>query len=214
MDFLDENEPSWIAWFCSLRGNDYFCEIDASYIADDFNLMGLSSIVPNFRAALDIILDRLDVFNLPEDKQFQLAESARLLYGLIHARFIITNMGITKMAAKYDNGDFGMCSRVYCEGQYLLPLGITDTIGQASVQLYCARCNRVYRTPTCKHRNADGAFWGTAFPHLFYIVKPQYRPAPSTEVYVPKICGFKVRHPARLPPPASEEESSGEGTSS
>ncbi|CAO0789298.1 unnamed protein product [Mucor circinelloides] len=48
---------SWISWFCSLSGHEYYVEVPEDFIDDDFNLTGLSSVVPYYTQALETILD-------------------------------------------------------------------------------------------------------------------------------------------------------------
>ncbi|KAI7859850.1 casein kinase II regulatory subunit-domain-containing protein [Circinella umbellata] len=48
---------SWISWFCSLTGHEYYAEVPDDFIEDDFNLTGLSALVPYYNEALEMILD-------------------------------------------------------------------------------------------------------------------------------------------------------------
>ncbi|CAO3616864.1 unnamed protein product [Cunninghamella echinulata] len=48
---------SWVGWFCSLSGHEYYVEVPEEFMDDDFNLTGLSSIVPYYNEALEMILD-------------------------------------------------------------------------------------------------------------------------------------------------------------
>lgn len=51
-----------------------------------------------------------------EDERFlEIYQEATDLYGLIHARFIITTRGLSLMKEKYLQGGFYACPRVLCE---------------------------------------------------------------------------------------------------
>ena len=118
--FLDEN---WTAWFCNLSGNHFFCEVEKSYIEDSFNLFGLKQyLAKDYSKALDTILDRLTPME-PESEE--LSRSAALLYGLIHARYIITSHGLEAMKNKFMNREFGECPRALCRGQAVVPVRVT-----------------------------------------------------------------------------------------
>ncbi|KMZ76105.1 Casein kinase II subunit beta-4 [Zostera marina] len=190
----DEEETSWISWFCNLRGNEFFCEVDDEYIQDDFNLCGLSRQVPYYDYALDLILDvescNGDMFT---EEQNELVESAaEMLYGLIHIRYILTNKGMAGMLEKFKNCDFGRCPSFNCCGQPCLPLGQSYIPRVGTVKLYCPKCEDLYYPRSKYQSNIDAAYFGATFPHLFLMTYGNVVPQKPSQNYVPRIYGFKI----------------------
>lgn len=203
------DEP-WIQWFCGLKGHEMFCEVERSYIEDGFNLYGLRACVSNFSDCLDLILDRIG----PDDSDdSHLTQSACTLYGLIHARYIITAHGLDAMYNKYAAKEFGTCPLVQCAGQPVLPLGLKDEMGADTVKIFCPKCQCVYHPPPIRSRSShqsaansgggsgavDGASFGTTFPHLFLMTFNNLvpDPLPPDSAYVPRVFGFRVHQSAR-----------------
>ncbi|KIM62725.1 hypothetical protein SCLCIDRAFT_1214837 [Scleroderma citrinum Foug A] len=176
---------SWISWFLSSKGNEYFCEVDEDYILDRFNLTGLNNEVSNYSHALDLITDNLDD-DIQDELRGSLDAQARLLYGLIHARWIVTARGLAKMLEKYRKVEFGRCPRVLCQSQPLLPVGLSDIPYEKSVKLYCGRCEDVYSPKSSRHGSIDGAYFGTSFPHLLFMVYPSLLPPKVGAVEAPQ----------------------------
>jgi casein kinase II subunit beta len=185
---------SWVGWFCSIKGNEFFCEVDEDYIQDDFNLSGLSSQVPYYDYALELILDADSGQDeiLTEAQQAAVEAAGESLYGLIHARFVLTTRGLAAMAEKFRSCDFGRCPRVLCNGQPCLPVGLSDQPRQSTVKLFCPRCEEAYYPRSKYHGNIDGAYFGTTFPHLFFLTYPQLKPQKPLSKYVPRVFGFKI----------------------
>ncbi|KAL1920893.1 uncharacterized protein VTP21DRAFT_11528 [Calcarisporiella thermophila] len=186
----------WVDWFLSLKGNEYFCEIDEEYILDRFNLTGLNTEVSHYQQAMDLITDSLEE-EIDDDLREQVEKSARHLYGLIHARYILTGRGLAKMVDKYKRADFGRCPRVLCYNQPLLPVGLSDIPYGKSVKLYCPRCEDVYNPKSSRHSTIDGAYFGTSFPHMLFQIYPNLVPSKTSERYVPRIFGFKIHEIAK-----------------
>ncbi|ETW82657.1 hypothetical protein HETIRDRAFT_315285 [Heterobasidion irregulare TC 32-1] len=183
-DYSKYGGGQWISWFLSSKGNEYFCEVEEDYILDRFNLTGLNTEVSNYTQALDLITDNLGKTDDDFQDEFRgsLDIQARLLYGLIHARWIVTARGLQKMLDKYKRADFGRCPRVLCQSQPLLPVGLTDVPYENSVKLYCGRCEDIYSPKSSRHGSIDGAYFGTSFPHLLFLVYPGLIPPKSGPV--------------------------------
>jgi len=193
---------TWLEWFLIQDNNEFFCEVDRGYIEDTFNLYGLRGIIPQFRRALDILLDRDEDWSMDTELDTDLEQACLDLYGLIHSRYILTKRGMERMLRKYKIAEFGVCPLPDCRGQHVLPVGLSDTLHVHEVMVYCPRCQQVYH-PFIKQAhwreiNLDGAYFGTTFPHLILLMNSNIVPQSSMRVsrprkYIPRIFGFKIR---------------------
>jgi casein kinase II subunit beta len=116
--------PCWIDVFVNYKGNEIFCEVDKEYILDRFNLTGLNAEIPrNYQKAIDLMCDKIgkwivdseyemrmdmnwlfillslsiDFTDMNEVTHAEINNCAFFLYGLIHARFILTSRGLSRM---------------------------------------------------------------------------------------------------------------------
>jgi len=173
--------------FCVTPGNDFFVEVPEEFISQEFNWLNISY----NRPAIEFILGQPPPVPLSARAKAQLEDTAKLMYGLIHQRFILSEAGLLMMKDKYEAGVFGKCPRVMCEGQPVLPMGLSETPGSGGrVKLFCPQCWEVYHTSRRAH---DGAFWGPTFPHLFLLTFPEIVPPPKGQSrFVPRVFGFRL----------------------
>jgi casein kinase II subunit beta len=159
-------------------------------------MTGLANQVSYFNWALDLILDVECDMNIDEAEMDKVEADAEVLYGLLHARFILTTRGLQLMNEKFKNAQLGRCPRVMCHGQPTVPIGLSDVHNLECVHIYCPRCEEVYSSRSNKHAHVDGAFFGTTFPHLFFLTYPEHKPQKSTDVFVPRVFGFRINKSA------------------
>merc|ERR1712151_838978 len=84
------------------------------YIRDNFNLYGLRGRFQFYDHALEMILsaEAPDEDDLADTEFLEIYRDATDLYGLIHARYIVSPRGLQVMREKYLKGSFGTCPRV------------------------------------------------------------------------------------------------------
>jgi casein kinase II subunit beta len=146
----------WVLDFTARH--DWLCIVDDEYVNDNFNLYGLSSQVDDYHNALRVVRGQY-----AEAPTSILRKRAQIVYGLMHARYILTFRGAREMQPKYERQIFGTCPRIACNNQPLLPIGLDPTPGKAHVKGFCPCCQDVYDLDS----KLDGAYFGPYFPHFF-----------------------------------------------
>ena len=197
--FPVEEPIDWIHWFCKLKGNEYFVEIDEDFIKKEENLEGINT--KNF---IKIILSEKNTrdYDLTKELLIELQE-IREIYGFIHKRFINTPEGLGHMREKFINGIYGCCPRMLCNKQVLLPVGLSEDMRYSQVKVFCPLCQEVYKPreifygysdkKIIKFDLPDGVFFGTSFPQTFLMHFPDLDPRiNNTLKYIPKLYGFRI----------------------
>jgi hypothetical protein len=87
-------------------------------------------------------------------------------------RYIVTNRGMHAMYEKYRTAAFGRCPHVFCQGQPVLPVGLSDLPRNYTVNVFCPRCHGLFFPKSTRQANIDGAYFGTTFPHLYLMTHP------------------------------------------
>ncbi|CAD7956714.1 unnamed protein product [Amoebophrya sp. A25] len=138
----------WISWFCSVPSHELFCEVDEDYIKDNFNLYGLRNRLQYYDHALEMVLmpEAPDEDELQDADFLEVYRDAQDLYGLVHARYILSPRGLEAMREGFVNSVFGTCPRVKCHQQSVLPVGTSDELRVSRVKSYCPRCEQLYAT--------------------------------------------------------------------
>lgn len=95
-DDMSSESLSWIKWYCCRAGNEMLIQVPYEYVEDNFNLTDLDLIVPNMDQALNVILD----YEVDSELFEQSEHSAQVLYGLIHARYILSKQGLVDAFAR------------------------------------------------------------------------------------------------------------------
>ncbi len=67
--------------------------------------------------------------------QAKIESSAEYLYGLIHARYVLTSAGLNAVLEKYYNAEYGRCPRVHCKDQPVLPAAVSDVPHEEAVKV-------------------------------------------------------------------------------
>ncbi|MEN2496119.1 MAG: hypothetical protein MHMPM18_000680 [Marteilia pararefringens] len=170
-------------WLTQLMSKSYMrsqvLQVNKEYIEDRFNLVELptSTSTSSMIHALEIIKGNKNSSSSDEgDMMNEYDNICTEIYGLIHARFIITPHGIKMMDEKIYNQAYGQCQRLYCRGENLMPIGLSNFPGEHHMNLYCPKCNQIMRPFSSKHSKIDGSFFGRNFPQMYFMMYPRKRP--------------------------------------
>ena len=155
---------SWKSIFLSEPSNSWLCDVPDEFILDNSNTIGLKDKINHFDICCDIITGKIKREHIDPQKLPEIDRNLPTCYGLLHARYIISEDGLKEMQKKYKLKIFGTCPRFSCNYEPLLPIGISSRFNTSQVKVFCPCCRKIYepRPPV----NIDGAFFGPNVAHI------------------------------------------------
>lgn len=199
----------WITQFSNLPQNRFFVAVDREWAREPFNSYGIGDKMKQlykdnmssfyYKYAFQLINDQHDEkwSDFSEEEICKIHIAACRVYGLMHSRYIMQPEGLDKMKRKYEKAVYGKCPRYYCYGNKLLPVGVANSLRKRSVKLFCPCCCDIYNSSP--DNCIDGAYFGTAFPHLFLFEFPQFDTSDKLKFFRYKVFGFRVHNYPRKP---------------
>ena len=175
-DDSDQDSKSWIDTYLEQPFGDWFCHVPSNFAGNGFNTFGIGVDQAHAKSAFNILLgsDGNSSDSFDSDSEDEIEECTVKIFCLIHARYIFTTDGLNEMRRKYQDGVFGSCPRYSCNGQNLLPVGMSDKPGVDFVKVYCPCCKQIYEADDV-HSCIDGAFFSKSFPHYLLMVMNQLK---------------------------------------
>uniref|UniRef100_A0A7E4ZXP0 Casein kinase II subunit beta n=1 Tax=Panagrellus redivivus TaxID=6233 RepID=A0A7E4ZXP0_PANRE len=179
MSSIDESD--FITWINSLMATRLMIPIDLYFLRDSFNRTGIDKMLNITPTKLEELMEFIiDDVELPDEDYDELNKDAVEVYGLLHARFLLTERGLNQVRDLYENGEYGQCPRHACDGQNVLPIDAQLPPPEPNhVQIYCPKCEEIYRIGEKTKSPISGAFFGADLPQTFFMAFPELRPKRS-----------------------------------
>lgn len=186
----------WVDWLISSQFGVYFVEIDPEFLDNTFNVYGIRQKIPHFKLAWDLIRGPyVSPEDYPNTWPSTLNDYAIMLYGALHARYLMTAAGMRKMHDKYKSDLFDKCPRTLCKGVRGLPYGEHDDFGKSGMRLFCPSCCNIYRMKNLDGKVLDGSFFGPSWIHTFLTKYRELTPENPPEEFVPRLFGYQLYDP-------------------
>lgn len=193
----------WLERLLELPRAKLLVRVDEDFLSNTFNITGLKQKIAHFTPAYELVRRSTTLTARGAVDLETLSREAEDVYGLIHARYLITRPGLDLMFKKFEAGEFMKCPRVNCRGAQCLPYGETDELGQRTVKMYCPYCSDIYNPTDPDIADVDGAYFGSSWIHMFLQRYPSVIPSAPMKLYVPRIFGFRMCYSSDI-----EDESS------